>query len=162
MSHQYQRLTELTLTTVPDFIPNPDGTYTSFNPKTKRGVDGSRVILDRPSTTGSVRQRDVYTHPMLDRYTPFNMNKGQVQYYIDNTIKDAYYEPVYDIPSSTVMVPYVDPMSSFKPHYIQCMDQQILKEYSPYSFIRDTAFYRENLTASQQAKTNQERITPFF
>lgn len=159
---QYQRLTQLGLTIVPDFIPNPDGTYTSLNPKTERAVDGARVVLDRPSTTGSVRMKDVYTHPLLDRYTPFNMNKGEVQYYIDNTIKDAYYKPVYDIPSSTVQVPYVDPMSSSKPHYIQCISQQALAQYSPYSFIRDTAFYRENLTAAQQAKYNSQRITPFF
>lgn len=159
---QYQRLTELGLTTVPDFIPNPDGTYTSLNPKTQRAVDGARVVLDRPSTTGSVRLKDVYTNPLLGRYTPFNMNKGQVQYYIDNSIKDAYYEPVYDIPSSTLKVPYVDPMTSFKPHYTRLISQKAVSEYSPYSFIRDSTFYREDLTAAQQAKYNAQRITPFF
>lgn len=158
----YKQLTETTLTIVPDFIVEKDGTYKSLNPKTKRGVDGARVILDRPSTTGSVPENQIYRNPLLNRYTPYNMNKGELQYYIDNSIKDAYYKPVYDIPSSTINVPYIDPMSSFKPHYILCFKQKDIDNYSPYSFIRDTTYYRENITASQQAKYNAQRITPFF
>lgn len=158
----YQRLTQLGLSVVPDYIKQEDDVYVSLNPKTMRYVDGARVGLDRPSTTGSVPLSQIYKNPLLDRYTPYNMDKGQIQYYIDNSIKDAYYKPVFDIPSKTVNVAYVDPMTSFKPHYILDINQKSIDNYSPYSWIRDSTFYRENLMASQQAKYNQERITPFY
>ena len=57
---------------------------------------------------------------------------------------------------------YRDPMTSYKPHYILVNSNQSVDNYSPLTSINDTSFHRENLIASQQAKFNQTRITPFY
>lgn len=159
---QDQVLNHNGLTMVQDFEPNPDGTVTSYNPKVFDAARAIRPAMDRPSTTGSVPLCKVYTDPNLDNYTPFNVNNGQITYYIDNSIKDAFYQPVYDIPFSTVGYMYVDPMSSVKPHYNLINSNASVFNFSNLSSINDSAFHRENLIASQQAKYNQTRITPFY
>jgi len=150
------------LTEVPDFKKDKDGSIISLNPKTYNSIRAMRMNLDRPSTTGSVPLCDIYTSPNLDNYTPFNVNNGQITYYIDNSIKDAFYDPVYQIPSYTKKIEYIDPMGTVKPHYSLIHKNSDIYNYSPLSFINDSSFFRENIIASQQAKYNQTRITPFY
>lgn len=157
-----QMLNHNGLTEVPDYYVNQNGEVVSLNPKTFDAPRAIRTKLDRPSTTGSVPLCDIYTAPHLENYKPFNVNNGQITYYIDNSIKDPYYKPVYDIPSTTVRYNYTDPMTSEKPHYILVNSNQAVFDYSCLSSINDSAFHRENLIASQQAKYNQTRITPFY
>lgn len=149
------------LTEVPDYKVTSDG-YESLNPKTYDPIRAIRLKLDRPSTTGSVPLCDIYKAPHLDNYTPFNVNNGQITYYIDNSIKDAFYDPVYQMPSSTVKINYIDPMGTTKPHYALVHKNTDVYNYTPLSSLNDSSFFRENLIASQQAKYNQTRITPFY
>jgi hypothetical protein len=150
------------LTEVPDYKFDAEGNVISFNPRLKDPVRNIRTRLDRPSMTGSLPLSRIYDAPILDNYTPHNVNNGQITYYIDNSIKDPYYRPVYDLPSMTVSYAYTDPMTSEKPHYSLVHPNQSIYGYSPLSSINDSTFHRENLIASQQAKYNQTRITPFY
>jgi hypothetical protein len=151
------------LTEVPDYRVDPrDGSFVSVNPKTYDAPRAIRTRLDRPSTTGSVPLCNIYDAPHLDNYTPYNVNNGQITYYIDNSIKDAFYKPVYDVPFQTIQYNYTDPMTSEKPHYILVNQNEDVFNFSCLSSINDSAFHRENLIASQQAKYNQTRITPFY
>lgn len=150
------------LTEVPDYKVDDEGGFVSMNPKTMDAPRAIRMKLDRPSTTGSVPACRVYDYPHADNYTPHNVNNGQITYYIDNSIKDAFYQPVYDIPFKTIAYAYTDPMNSEKPHYALVQKNEDVFNYSPLSWINDSAFHRENLIASQQAKNNQTRITPFY
>lgn len=159
---EYQILNHNGLLAVHDYINRPDGSVTSYNPRLFDVRRGMRVPMDRPSTTGSVPLCEIYTNPIMDGYTPYSVNNGQITYYIDNSIKDAFYRPVYDIPFQTKKYVYVDPMGSVKPHYSLINKSEDVCKYSPLSSIQDSAFFRDNLIASQQAKTNQERITPFY
>ena len=147
---------------VPDYKMTTSGTYKSLNPKTRHAVSGQILEFDRPSTTGSIPLCNIYNSPELDNYTPYNVNNGQISYYIDDSIKDAFYSPIYQIPSNTKKINYVDPMSSNKPHYALIHKNRDVYNYSCLSSINDSSFFRENLIASQQAKYNQTRITPFY
>jgi hypothetical protein len=149
------------LTPVNDYIETSNG-FVSYNPKNYNYVRAMRMPLDRPSTTGSVPLSKVYTYENQENYTPFNVNNGQITYYIDNEIKDPYYKPIYDIPFKTISYNYVDPMTSVKPHYVLVNNSVDIANFAPLTFLSDTAFHRENLIASQQAKFNQTRITPFY
>lgn len=112
--------------------------------------------------TQDVPLSKIYTYDNQESYTPNNVNNGQITYYIDNEIKDPYYKPVYNIPFQTIAYNYVDPMTSIKPHYVLVNNSIDIANFSPLTSISDTSFHRENLIASQQAKFNQTRITPFY
>lgn len=90
----------------------------------------------------------------------YAVNNGQIQYYIDPSIKAPYYSPAFDMPSRSELVDYVDPMGSWKPHYTY--DAIYPARYSCLSFINDTSFHREDLMARQQAVYNQTRSDPLF
>ena len=158
----YHYINKTGLVPVPDYIKQKNGTYLSYNPKSYDVRRAIRVPLDKPSQVGSIPLCNLYTNKQLRHYTPYDMNKGQIQYYIDDSIKDAYYKPIYDIPFSTMAYMYTDPMTSEKPHYVLVNSNEDVDDYSVLSSISDSTFHRENLIASQQAKRNQERITPFF
>jgi hypothetical protein len=150
------------LTEVPDYVVDSEGSFVSMNPKTMDPIRNIRTKLDRPSTTGSVPLCRVYDSPHLDNYTPHNVNNGQITYFIDRSIKDAFYDPVYQIPYQTYRYAYTDPMGSEKPHYALVHRNADVFQYTRLSSMNDASFHRENLTASQQAKFNQTRITPFY
>lgn len=159
--YQDQILNVNGLREVPDFIENKNGTITSYNPKLYDTTRAIRMTLDRASTTGSVPLKDIY-NTGIEYEDQYCVNNGQITYYIDNEIKDAFYKPIYDIPFKTIPYMYRDPMTSYKPHYILVNSNQSVDNYSPLTSINDTSFHRENLIASQQAKFNQTRITPFY
>lgn len=150
------------LTEVRDYKLDREGNIQSYNPRLREPVRDIHTKLDRPSTTGSIPLNRIYDAPILDNYTPFNVNNGQITYFIDNSIKDAYYKPIYDIPSETRSYAYTDPMTSEKPHYSLVHRNEDIFNYSCLSSLNDSSFFRENLIASQQAKYNQTRITPFY
>lgn len=150
------------LTEVPDYYVDEFGNYVSKNPKTLDVRRYIRTKLDRPSTSGSLPLCKIYTSPLLDNYTSFNVNNGQITYYIDDSIKNPHYDPIYQIRHTSKRIDYIDPMTSYKPHYNLVQKNNDIYNFSPLSSINDSTFHRENLIASQQAKYDQTRITPFF
>ena len=164
--HPYPGRTQLLnhngLTEVPDYSINSEGAFVSLNPKTLEPVRGIRMPLDRPSTSGFVPLSDIYTSPNLNSYTTFNVNNGQISYYINDELKHPFYNPVFSVSKKTRRRAYTDPMSSEKPEYALIHSHQQVQNFSGLSFLNDSSFHRENLMAAQQAKFNQTRITPFF
>lgn len=158
----YQILNHNGLIQVPDYYVDKNGYYVSVNPKTLDAPRAIRTRFDRPSTMGSMPECERYTAPYLDNYKQYNVNNGQITYYIDNSIKDAFYKPIYDIPFKSMAYAYTDPMTSEKPHYVLINSNKDVYDYSCLSSLNDSSFHRENLIASQQAKYNQTRITPFY
>lgn len=150
------------LTEVPDYRIDREGNFVSSNPKTMEPVRGIRMALDRPSTSGFVPLSDIYTNPNLDEYSPFNVNNGQITYYVDDELKHPFYDPVFHMSRKTSRRAYTDPMGSEKPEYILEHSTRQVDRFSNLSFINDSSFHRENLMAAQQAKYNQSKIGPFF
>ena len=103
------------LTEVLDYYVDSEGHYVSLNPKLKDGVRGMRLALDRPSTTGSVPMEEIYSNPLLDNYTPYNVNNGQISYYIDNELRTPFPSYVYQMSQNYIQREYVDPMNAVKP-----------------------------------------------
>ena len=150
----------------------PGTTYVSHDPRLLDPVRNSLLHLDRPPMTGDLALKNVYS-PDLKNYgkgyhTYLNISGGHIQYYIDDSIKDAIYEPVYDIPAEVTGLVYQDPMSNMKPQYLrkpgntgQKMGVSQLPTpgdtYGCLSFIDDTSNHREDLISRQQLKNNQQK-----
>ena len=137
--------------------------YISHDP---RLLDVKRNILtklDRPPLEGDVKMKDVYNDEYKrygNQYKNYiDINTGQIQYYIDNDLKNPFYYPVYDIPSSVIKSNYYDPMTSFKPQYNKsnCID-----DYSCLSWINDSSKFREDIISKQQRTHNEQKYESYW
>lgn len=134
-------------------------------------------ISNDPRLRDPRRGGDVYpvSIPPLDGSQPFvpsdyrnnynnysDVRSGQINYYIDKSIENAYYNPVFVNNRKVNGQVYVDPMNNEKPHYYrQC---KFFDESDGYnlSWLRDTQEQREDIIASQMAKNNQSRYEPLY
>jgi hypothetical protein len=146
-----------------------EDTYTSLDPRLYSSTRPGYQQLDRPPINGDVRWKDIYDKKYdsyKTNYIPYeNINDGQIAYYIDKSIANAFYYPVYSEKAKETMVLYKDPMGSMKPEHNR---EPIMNVYNhttdkaecyPYglSFIQDTQSFREDIIALQQRKNNQEK-----
>ena len=92
------------------------------------------------------------------------VNAGDIVYYDDKELSQAFYNPVYSTTSRSVGIDWSDPMSNMKPQYYRIPvvrnDQYVATE--GLSSIRDINEFRENLIASQQLKNNQQSYDDRF
>lgn len=150
----------------------PGTTYVSHDPRLLDPVRNSLLQLDRPPMTGDLALKNVYSDNLKNHgkgyHTYSDINAGQIQYYIDHSIKDALYEPVYDIPAEVTSLVYQDPMSNMKPQYLRKpgntgKDTGVSRvptrddTYGCLSFIDDTSNHREDVISRQQLKNNQQK-----
>jgi hypothetical protein len=147
----------------------PTPSWISQDPRLYSETRADYLTLDRPPMTGKVKLRDIY-NKKYDGYgagfTPYDkIRDGQITYYIDKSIEDAFYKPVFSEPAQETAVLYQDPMGAMKPEYnrkaiinTQNSATDCVKSY-PYSlsFVQDSQSYREDLMALQQRKNNQEK-----
>lgn len=147
----------------------PRETYVSHDPRLLDPVRNSLLKLDRPPMSGSLPLKEVYSEKLKNygqnSFGYSDINSGQIQYYIDHSIEDAFFKPVYDIPSDVDSVLYKDPMDNMKPQYNRhhnIIDNiQNLPEpgniYGCLSFIQDTSEQREQIISLQQLKNNSQK-----
>lgn len=146
--------------------------YASHDPRlldTPRNVE---TLLDRPPLWKDVPLKNIYSEKLRNygqKYRSYNdISAGQVVYYTDASIKDAYFSPNFTIRSDVESNVYSDPMENLKPHYprepIVVPEPGVwsnsVNNYGPLTWINDSAYHRENIMASQMAKRNQERWMP--
>ena len=147
----------------------PGTTYVSNDPRLLDPIRNSMLKLDRPPNTGDMALNNVYCDK-LKGYgkgyrTYSDVNAGQIHYYIDESIADALYKPVYDIPAKVTTVLYQDPMGNMKPQYNRHWNDGDGIKHPPkhgetfgcLSFIDDTSHHREDIIARQQQKNNQQK-----
>jgi hypothetical protein len=148
-----------------------DPTYFSWDPRQFDPVRAQHLFLDLPPIDGDVRLKDVYDK----RYKNYgsgsmpykDIKDGQIMYYIDKSIEDAFYKPVYSEPAKESSVLFKDPMGAMKPEYnrtplINTTNPTTTTPKSyPYclSFIQDSQSFREDIMALQQRKHNQEKYS---
>lgn len=147
----------------------PGTTYVSHDPRLLDPIRNSLLKLDRPPNVGDLALNNLYCEDLKNYgkgYRSYSdINTGQIQYYIDASIQDALYEPVYDIPTEVTSVLYQDPMSNIKPQYNRkWRDEDGISKlpvpgeiYGCLSFIDDTSHHREDIIARQQLKNNQQK-----
>jgi hypothetical protein len=147
----------------------PPVVYLSHDPRQFDAVRADYMPLDTIPIDGDVRLRNVY-NDKYDGYgigfTPYEqIRDGQIVYYVDKSIQDPFYKPVYSEPAEESTVLFKDPMGAMKPEYnryplINTANPTVTtaKNY-PYclSYLQDTQSYREDLMALQQRRHNQEK-----
>lgn len=147
----------------------PSDTYISADPRQYSSTLAEYLPIDRPPMNGDVRLKDIYSSRWDNYGSGFmqyeNIRDGQITYYVDNSIKDAFYTPVYGEMAKETAVLYKDPMGSMKPEYNRTPiintenPATTTPEAYPYclSYIQDTQSFREDLIALQQRRHNQEK-----
>jgi hypothetical protein len=151
----------------------PSRTYLSMDPRLFDAKRGQRYAIDSPPLDDTVKLKDVYDEKFKNygkNYKTYSdINAGNIVYYIDKSIQNAFFEPNFSEPAYDVGIIYQDPMGAIKPEYnrIPLIPQpnkatNNSSEYSPYrlSFIQDSQQHREDLMARQLRKTNQSRWEP--
>lgn len=145
-----------------------DTFYLSRDPRQYDAVRGDYTALDAIPIDGNVKLKDVYKVP--DNYgigfRPYeDIESGQIIYYIDKSIKDPFYTPVFSEPAESKANLFKDPMGAMKPEYnrvalINTENPTVTTAMNyPYklSYLQDTQSFREDIMALQQRKNNQEK-----
>jgi len=136
----------------------------------------SLLQLDRPPyNSGMFLHKDPYTKENSmkiydEKYKNYgqcysdysDITAGDIYYYVDKSREDAYYEPNFTIPMQTNGFVFKDPMDNFKPVYKREVNKFPDETYSKLSWIRDSAFHREDIMAGQMAVANQQRYEPRY
>jgi hypothetical protein len=155
----------------------PADTYSSWDPRLFDAARAQYLTLDRPPIDGNVPLKDMYRSGKGIRggdsrygsgYTSYdNIREGQITYYIDDTIKDALFEPVFGERAHVSKDIYQDPMGSIKPEYIRTpilnTENPVTTDRTDYpynlSFIQDTQSHREDIMSKQMAVQNQSKFS---
>jgi hypothetical protein len=143
-------------------VPGRD-TCRSLDPRLIDVVRDIHMELDRPplQPRGVQPLRDVYAQdndrvrPQTYRGGYASIYPGDVQYYLDPSLAQAYDSPVYVQRSAVVPFVFQDPMGGMKPQYdrLPLFDNNISS--SAYTFDQDQMSYREDLISRQSRKMNQ-------
>jgi len=154
-----------------DFKPNSSFQYYSSDPRLISASHGGQSLtLDNPPIDGKIYLDELSTNKNLDNYGKYystysDINAGNITYYIDNSIKDPLFKPIFSIPARLTSTLYEDPMGSIKPQY----DRQPLNYYDPINsdkndykgnlpWLQDTQEYREDIISKQMNKHNEQRF----
>jgi len=146
-------------------------TFVSHDPRLYDVLRATVIHVDRPPYSSQRKLNTLVGDETLDhygqRYKGYEDTKGQIQYYIDNTISDAYYEPVYSIPSKVTGFLFKDPMGNINPQYQRVSgitNENPITKTEPYfgclSWINDSQEHREGIMATQSALYNKQRWMP--
>ena len=144
-------------------------TYFERDPRLYNAASNSWLQLDKPPLNSTVKLKNVYDDNLYQygkNYTSYkDVNSGQITYYIDESIQNAFFNPLFVTPAKTIGTLYQDPMSSLKPQWN--------REPPPYnpvihtsinvggdtklSFLKDTQYNREDMLSLQMRKRNQQK-----
>jgi hypothetical protein len=164
--------------TAPDFgkIPCqtasscPAPSWMSWDPRLFSVTRVGYTPLDRPPPAGEVRLKNTYKNGYTyDRAIGFHgyeeLEDGDITYYIDKSIENPFFKPVFSEPAQEYSSIFVDPMGSIKPEYnrVALVNTEnptvTTPESYPYclSFIQDSQSHREDIMALQTRKMNQSK-----
>lgn len=121
-------------------VPVYDATWKSFN----RDQSQSNQI--------KTQQYDSY----------HDIDGGQLTYYIDDYLTQAYFSPNYQIRSSIRPRVFVDPMGSLKPEYHRKPITKTASYLSDYTFDQDQMGFREDIMSLQSRKRDQQDFSKFY
>ena len=150
----------------PDFQKVRDNeTWTSLDPRLIDPIRGIRTQLDRPPLQPDNVQPlgHIYDDSRVDRIRTGiypggypSIYGGDIQYYVDPSLAEAYGNPVYVIRSSVVPFVFQDPMGGLKPQYDRVPLFKNNTGLSEYTFDQDQMSFREDLISRQSRKMNQQ------
>jgi hypothetical protein len=144
----------------PFFKSTSTNTYIADDPRlidVMRG--GYKMQLDRPPIDSCVC--DVNS-PVLNIYgKPYHnykdIHEGQIMYYVDNSIKDPYFEPVFFNKAFITKNMYTNPMGLVTREYNRT---PLNTKKQGLSFINDSTEFREELMSLQMRTINAQKYMP--
>jgi hypothetical protein len=161
-------LNNLGLYAMPDYkiMKKCNGGNGYFYGSDGRVVDAARdirMVLDAPAKVGAVNM-DMTAYINNKDYggiynTYSDLNNGQIAYYVDSSISQPFFEPVYTLSSYVDKTIRVDPMDSPKPEYIKTPISTTLNSVSKDQATRDQLSFREDLMSRQQNLYNRTSWT---
>jgi len=156
-----------------DFYPIDSGKrWGSSDPKLFSASHEQVLTVDRPPIDGRIPLEKIYTDTSLNGYGKnyrnySDISAGHITYYIDKSIEDPFFEPLYTNKIISSGQIYKDPMGGIKPEYERRPLRQndpINMDRSSYngclSWMEDTQEHREDLLSKQMRKYNQQRWEP--
>jgi len=148
----------------------PKGQWVSNDPRLISAAHSGQIMsLDCPPIDGRIPLDKVATDKSLDGYGKYyttysDINAGHITYYINNSISDPYFEPLFTSNARTTGKLYRDPMGAFKPQYEReplIRKDPINSDKNVYegglSWLQDSQEHREDILASQMRKHNEQR-----
>lgn len=145
-----------------DFFRTGERTYRSLDPRLIDPVRNIHMELDAPP----LQPRDV--QPLRNLYGDCNNHikpgfyrdyasiyPGDVRYYVDPSMAQAFNEPVYIIKSAVVPFVFQDPMGGLKVQYDKIPLFKNQENISEYTFDQDQMSFREDITSRLSRKMNQ-------
>lgn len=156
-----------------DFIPVgfEKEQWTSKDPRLISAArSGQSMVLDQPPIDGAISLSKISTDKSLDGYgknynTYSDINAGHITYYVNNSLREAHFEPLFTSNARTTGKLYRDPMGAFKPQYER---ELFIKRRDPInsdknsyegelSWIQDTQEHREDILSLNMRKHNEQR-----
>jgi len=124
--------------------------------KDSRGLE---ITLDKPAQIGWVdmdQTLDIDNSNYRNFYDNYEqMNNGQISYYIDKSISQPFFAPVYALSSTVDKTIFVDPMGSHKPTYFKKPISTTLHNVSKDQATRDQLAFRDDIMSLQQSLYNR-------
>ena len=156
-----------------DFFPVQSSSKVQYRSNDPRLISasrgGDRLTLDNPPIDSQINLDKIYTDKNLNNYgksynTYSDIKAGQITYYIDKSIKDPFFSPLFSTPINSQGILYRDPMGSFKAQY----EREPLNSNDPIntdkkyykgglSWIEDSQEHREDLLSKQMSKYNSQK-----
>lgn len=141
--------------------------YISNDPRTASApLGGAKIPLDVPPIYKDVDLKNINFDQGLDNYgkgykTYSDINVGQVLYYVDNSMENSLFEPLFSSDDKITLRLYEDPMGTLKPEYIR--DSSNSKKCCGNSrWLQDTQAHRQDLLDRQMRRNNSKRWEPLY
>lgn len=131
--------------------------YTYFDDGRVVDMRGMRTVLDRPAiiaTNTGLYKNFVAPTPdyKLGTYKDYRkMSNSNIQYYVDTSVAQPFFNPIYTLTSKVDKMVYVSPMDSLQPVYNKIPVTSTLNAVSKDSATRDQLSFRDDLIEKQQS-----------
>ena len=148
----------------------PDLQFVSKDPRLISVPHSGQVqTLDRPPPNSAMLLSEISTDKNLDNYgkgyrSYADIDGGYISYYIDKSIEDPLFSPVFANTASSQGNLYRDPMGAFKPQYERnpltndnLLDTQRNYYEGGLSWIRDSQEFREDIISKFMADNNEKK-----
>ena len=128
-----------------------------------RVLDPRRNILQKFDRVPGISEYDNSQSYKTSGYRGYDsIQLGDIEYYVDNELKDPYFNPVFTLGSDVEQSVFIDPMGSHKSQYERVPKSKTLLHVSDYQSTRDQLAFREDLISRQMAIPNQQRFSSFY
>jgi hypothetical protein len=123
---------------------------------------GLRLELDQPAKIGAINMNDVYKIDNKGYGGVYNtysdINNGNVVYYVDQSISQPFFDPVYTLSANVEKNILLDPMNNPKPDYKKNVQSTLYGVVND-QYARDQLSFREELMSRQQNLYNRTSWT---